>query len=56
MDPITAIGFAANILQFIEYSAKIIKAGMEIYESTSGSMCLERNPFFFRLSRAFLSR
>jgi hypothetical protein len=56
MDPITAIGFAANILSFIDYSAKIISAGIEIYESTSGSMCLGRNPFFFRLSHAFLSR
>jgi hypothetical protein len=44
MDPITAIGFAANILQFIEYGAKVINAGIEIYESTSGSMCFGRNP------------
>jgi hypothetical protein len=47
MDPITAIGFAANILQFIEYSAKIISAGIEIYESTSGSMCFGRDPSVF---------
>jgi hypothetical protein len=56
MDPITAIGFAANILQFIDYSVKVISAGIEIYESTSGSMCLGEIPSFFRLSHAFLSR
>jgi hypothetical protein len=37
MDPITAIGFAANILSFIDYSAKVISTGVEIYQSASGS-------------------
>lgn len=37
MDPITAIGFAANILSFIDYSAQAISAGIEIYESATGS-------------------
>ncbi|KAH8593568.1 hypothetical protein B0O99DRAFT_688404 [Bisporella sp. PMI_857] len=37
MDPITAIGFAANILQFIDYSAKIISGAVEIYGTASGT-------------------
>jgi len=37
MDPITAIGFAANILSFIDYSASVIRTTIDIYESTSGS-------------------
>jgi hypothetical protein len=37
MDPITAIGFAANILSFIDYSAKVISTTIEIYESASGN-------------------
>jgi hypothetical protein len=53
MDPITAIGFAANILQFIDYSAKVISAGIEIYESTSGSTWLGRDPFFFQTVSCF---
>jgi hypothetical protein len=36
MDPITALGFAANILQFIDFSAKVVGATIEIYESASG--------------------
>ena len=35
MDPITAIGFAANILSFIDYSAKVISASADIYGSAS---------------------
>jgi hypothetical protein len=37
MDPITAIGFAANILQFIEYGTKVVAGAIEIYGSASGS-------------------
>lgn len=37
MDPITAIGFAANILSFIDYGAKVIAGAIEIYDSTSGT-------------------
>ena len=37
MDPITAIGFAANILTFIDYSAKVIAGAIEIYDSASST-------------------
>jgi hypothetical protein len=37
MDPITAIGFAANILSFIDYSTKAISTTIEIYEPASGN-------------------
>jgi len=37
MDPITAIGFAASILQFVDFSAKVISGAIEIYGSASGT-------------------
>lgn len=37
MDPVSAIGLAANILQFIEYSCRIISDAKEIYQSTHGA-------------------
>ncbi|KAH8758100.1 hypothetical protein BGZ57DRAFT_1008652 [Hyaloscypha finlandica] len=37
MDPVTAIGLAANILSFIDYSAKVISASIDIYGSVSGN-------------------
>jgi hypothetical protein len=37
MDSFTAIGFAANILSFIDYSTKVISTAIEIYESASGN-------------------
>ncbi|PMD49574.1 uncharacterized protein K444DRAFT_476460, partial [Hyaloscypha bicolor E] len=43
MDPITAIGFAANILSFIDYSAKVISASIDIYGSASGNTQDSRN-------------
>lgn len=43
MDPITALGFAANILQFIDYSSKVIGTAIEIYESASGSTAETQN-------------
>ncbi|PMD43771.1 hypothetical protein L207DRAFT_631816 [Hyaloscypha variabilis F] len=43
MDPITAIGFAANILSFIDYSAKVISASVDIYGSASGDSQDSRN-------------
>lgn len=43
MDPITAIGFAANILQFIDCGAKVVTGAIEIYGSASGSTQETRN-------------
>jgi hypothetical protein len=43
MDPVTAIGLAANILTFIDYSAKVISASIDIYGSVSGNTEDSRN-------------
>jgi hypothetical protein len=43
MDPITAIGLAANILQFIDYGAKVVTGAIEIYGSASGNTQESRN-------------
>lgn len=37
MDPITAVGFAAGILQFIEFSWGVITGTYEVYKSTTGT-------------------
>lgn len=37
MDPLTAIGLTANILQFVEFVSKLISTGREIGESTHGA-------------------
>ncbi|KAI0972297.1 hypothetical protein F4678DRAFT_57253 [Xylaria arbuscula] len=36
MDPFSAIGFASNILSFVDFSWNLITEAQEIYESTSG--------------------
>ena len=36
MDPLTAIGLAGNLLQFIEFAAKIISKGNRIRQSADG--------------------
>jgi hypothetical protein len=37
MDPLTAIGLASAIVQFVDYSTKIIHGAKEIYDSATGS-------------------
>jgi hypothetical protein len=37
MDPVTAVGFAASILQFIEFSWGVIAGSYEVYKSTTGT-------------------
>src|ERR1700753_4203617 len=37
LDPLSAIGLAANILQFIDFSCGVIVDAKEIYRSASGS-------------------
>jgi hypothetical protein len=43
INPITAIGLAANILLFIDYSTKIISASVNIYRSASNNTQDSRN-------------
>jgi hypothetical protein len=37
MDPLTALGLASNIVQFVDFSGKLISATHEIYTSASGA-------------------
>lgn len=37
MDPLTAIGLASSIVQFIDYSTKLIHGAKEIYGSATGA-------------------
>jgi hypothetical protein len=37
MDPVTAVGFAANILNFIDYSHKVVTGTVEVFKSGSMS-------------------
>ncbi|KEY69342.1 hypothetical protein S7711_08410 [Stachybotrys chartarum IBT 7711] len=37
MDPLSAVGLASNILQFVEFSVKLIGKGVEIYSSADGA-------------------
>jgi hypothetical protein len=37
LDPFTAIGLAGNIVQFVDYSSKLISSTHEIYKSNTGS-------------------
>jgi hypothetical protein len=33
MDPLTALGLAANIIQFVDFAAKLISAGSHIHKT-----------------------
>lgn len=37
MDPLTAVSLTGNVIQFIDFSAKVVSLGREIYTSSSGS-------------------
>ena len=37
MDPVTAVGFAASILTFIDFSWSLISGTYEVYKSTTGT-------------------
>ena len=37
MDPLTAIGLASSIVQFVDYGTKLIGGAREIYHSTTGT-------------------
>ncbi|OCL12856.1 hypothetical protein AOQ84DRAFT_372705 [Glonium stellatum] len=36
MDPLTALGFASNIIQIVDFTVKIISRGHELYDSADG--------------------
>jgi hypothetical protein len=38
MDPLTAFGFAANLLQFVDFGTKILSTGSELYKSKNGTL------------------
>ena len=46
MDPFTAIGLAASIVQFLEFGRKLVSGAVEIYQNvdgaTSSNILLER--------------
>lgn len=37
MDPVTAVGFAASILNFIDFSWNLVQGSYEVYKSASGT-------------------
>ena len=37
MDPLSALSLAANVLQFVEFTTKILAVGHEIYQSGTSS-------------------
>ncbi len=38
MDPITALGFGRNIIQFLDFGLKLTSKAHEIYKSTNGAL------------------
>ena len=36
MDPLSAIGLASNVVQFVDFASRLISTGTEVYESVSG--------------------
>jgi hypothetical protein len=38
MDPLTALSLAGNIIQFIDYSSKLVSKGRQIYRSADGAL------------------
>lgn len=37
LDPLTCIGLAGNIVQFLDFSIKVVSEGYQIYNSTTGA-------------------
>jgi hypothetical protein len=37
MDPVTAVGFAASIINFVDFTWSLIKGSYEVYESATGA-------------------
>lgn len=38
MDPVSALGLTANVLQFVEFTGKLISKGAEYYQSSDGAL------------------
>ena len=38
LDPLTALSLAGNVIQFIDFSSKLVSKGREIYRSTDGAL------------------
>lgn len=38
MDPLSALALAGNILQFIEFTTKLLVTGVEVYKSATGTV------------------
>ena len=36
MEPLTALGLAGNVIQFIDYAQKLVSGSKELYQSTTG--------------------
>jgi len=41
MDPLTALGLAANIIQFVDFASKLLSTGQELYQSGASAPNLE---------------
>ena len=40
MDPLTAVGLAGNIIQFIEFGASLVSRTIDLYQSSSGTTAI----------------
>jgi len=38
MDPLTALGLASNVIQVVDFSARLVSKGYKIYKSADGSL------------------
>ncbi|KAF2260634.1 hypothetical protein CC78DRAFT_555500 [Lojkania enalia] len=43
MDPLTALGLATSVIQFVQFAGKLISESQEAYESASGMSCRNIN-------------
>ena len=41
MEPLTALGLAANVLQFIDFTSKLVSAGLRIHEAGKSQLELD---------------
>ncbi|KAF5561824.1 hypothetical protein FPHYL_5955 [Fusarium phyllophilum] len=43
LDPVTAIGLASSIVAFVDFSAKLVKGSIEIYQASDGTLTENRS-------------
>ncbi|KAF5964688.1 hypothetical protein FCOIX_13304 [Fusarium coicis] len=43
LDPVTAIGLASSIVAFVDFSAKLVKGSIEIYQVSDGTPTEDRS-------------